>query len=70
MLRICPTDTSASGGSSFLKVDERRKQVTVFDPSAGMTSLRRPMPPKMFAFDSIFDQDDSLVSAIKQTAFL
>ena len=70
MLRVCPTEGSTgSSSTSFLKVDDRRRQVTVYDPSAGVTSLRRPMPPKMFAFDGICDQDDSMVGVQLLTRF-
>ena len=58
ILRVCPTDGTAA---SVLRLDSYKKQVTVYEPSVWVTSLRRPLPPKMFAFDAIFDQDDSLV---------
>ena len=69
MLRICPVEGQhIATSSNFLTLDERKKQVTVYDPSmySGYTtpSLRRPMAPKMFAFDAVFDQDDSLVSIV------
>ncbi|XP_075782579.1 kinesin-like protein KIF26A isoform X2 [Pelodiscus sinensis] len=66
MVRICPSqgphDTSES--MSFLKVDPRKKQITLYDPSAsGPSSLghRRGTVavPKMFAFDAVFPQDAS-----------
>ncbi|KAM4663497.1 kinesin-like protein KIF26A [Discoglossus pictus] len=66
MVRICPSqgphDTSES--MSFLKVDPRKKQVTLYDPSACGSSVsghRRAVltVPKMFAFDSVFPQDAS-----------
>ncbi|XP_072283871.1 kinesin-like protein KIF26A isoform X2 [Pyxicephalus adspersus] len=66
MVRICPSqgihDTSES--MSFLKVDPRKKQITLYDPSTcgpTMTGHRRAMVavPKMFAFDSVFPQDAS-----------
>ncbi len=65
MLRICPVMET---GHQFLSIDTRRKQVTVYDPASnGYTTAahRRPgivTAPKMFAFDAIFGQDDSLVS--------
>ena len=63
MLRICPVDTNTS---SWLSLDSRRKQVTVYDPSqySGFTAPSRRTgnaPPKMFAFDAIFPHDDTLV---------
>ncbi|KAM5129235.1 kinesin-like protein KIF26A [Mantella aurantiaca] len=66
MVRICPSqgihDTSES--MSFLKVDPRKKQITLYDPSTcgpTMTGHRRAVVavPKMFAFDSVFPQDAS-----------
>ncbi|XP_059172554.1 kinesin-like protein KIF26B isoform X2 [Physella acuta] len=67
MLKICNSAGSQGeqGGSSFLSPDPRKKQVTVFDPSASgyVTSASRratTAAPKMFAFDSVFTPDDSL----------
>ncbi|KAM7336593.1 hypothetical protein ACRRTK_005086 [Alexandromys fortis] len=65
MLRICPTsarDTSES--SSFLKVDPRKKQITLYDPltCGGQNAFQKrssQVPPKMFAFDAVFPQDAS-----------
>ncbi|XP_006871334.1 PREDICTED: kinesin-like protein KIF26B-like [Chrysochloris asiatica] len=65
MLRICSTlarDTAES--SSFLKVDPRKKQITLYDPLAcgGQNAFQRrgsQVPPKMFAFDAVFPQDAS-----------
>ncbi|KAG8561286.1 hypothetical protein GDO81_015317 [Engystomops pustulosus] len=66
MVRICPSqgfhDTSES--MSFLKVDPRKKQITLYDPSTcgpSMSGHRRAVvaAPKMFAFDSVFPQDAS-----------
>ena len=70
MLKICtPGGGQGQGeqGASFLSADPRKKQVTVFDPSASgyVTSANRKAgtsAPKMFAFDSVFTPDDSLVS--------
>ncbi|KAJ6661875.1 hypothetical protein lerEdw1_013046 [Lerista edwardsae] len=64
MVRICPSqgvhDTSES--MSFLKVDPRKKQITLYDPSTTGPSNaghRRGAVavPKIFAFDAIFPQD-------------
>uniref|UniRef100_A0ACB8G5C7 Uncharacterized protein n=1 Tax=Sphaerodactylus townsendi TaxID=933632 RepID=A0ACB8G5C7_9SAUR len=63
MVRICPShDTSES--MSFLKVDPRKKQITLYDPSTigpsnaghrkGVVAV-----PKIFAFDAVFPQDAS-----------
>ncbi|KAJ8399158.1 hypothetical protein AAFF_G00415370 [Aldrovandia affinis] len=66
MMRICPSqgphDTSES--MSFLKVDPRKKQLTLYDPAANAHSNsghRRAVvtAPKMFAFDAVFTQDAS-----------
>ncbi|XP_073904901.1 kinesin-like protein KIF26B isoform X3 [Castor canadensis] len=65
MLRICSTlarDTSES--SSFLKVDPRKKQITLYDPlTCGDQNVfpkrSNQVPPKMFAFDAVFPQDAS-----------
>lgn len=67
MLRICSTlarDTSES--SSFLKVDPRKKQITLYDPLTCGSQNAFPkrgnqVPPKMFAFDAVFPQDASQV---------
>ncbi|KAL0969327.1 hypothetical protein UPYG_G00225610 [Umbra pygmaea] len=68
MVRVCPTMTSdAAESSSFLKVDTRKKQVTIMDPSAVQTQGNTPqkrgganqVPPKMFAFDAAFPNDAS-----------
>ncbi|KFP91628.1 Kinesin-like KIF26B, partial [Apaloderma vittatum] len=65
MVRISSTlarDTSES--SSFLKVDPRKKQITLYDPLAcgGQNVFQKrgnQVPPKMFAFDAVFPQDAS-----------
>uniref|UniRef100_A0A8C9ASS8 Kinesin family member 26B n=1 Tax=Prolemur simus TaxID=1328070 RepID=A0A8C9ASS8_PROSS len=65
MLRISSTlarDTSES--SSFLKVDPRKKQITLYDPltCGGQNAFQKrgnQVPPKMFAFDAVFPQDAS-----------
>ncbi|XP_060244238.1 kinesin-like protein KIF26A isoform X2 [Meriones unguiculatus] len=65
MLRIWPAQgvQRSAESTSFLKVDPRKKQVTLYDPAAGppgCAGLRHnptaPVP-KMFAFDAIFPQD-------------
>ncbi|XP_038864764.1 kinesin-like protein KIF26B [Salvelinus namaycush] len=68
MVRVCPVISSdAAGSSSFLKVDTRKKQVTIMEPSANQTQGNTPqkrgganqVPPKMFAFDAAFPHDAS-----------
>ncbi|KFM61581.1 Kinesin-like protein KIF26B, partial [Stegodyphus mimosarum] len=63
MLRI--KGDSGELNSSFLNVDARKKQVTVYDLSSGggqsSPAERRAgiSAPKMFAFDAIFSPDDT-----------
>ncbi|XP_053331404.1 kinesin-like protein KIF26A [Spea bombifrons] len=66
MVRICPSQGShhTSESMSFLKVDSRKKQVTLYDPSfCGQSILghRKAVvaAPKIFAFDSVFPQEAS-----------
>ncbi|XP_056332602.1 kinesin-like protein KIF26A isoform X1 [Danio aesculapii] len=66
MMRICPSlgVVDSSESMSFLKVDTRKKQLTLYDPSLHTqpTSVHRRavLPaPKMFAFDAVFSQDAS-----------
>ncbi|XP_072545533.1 kinesin-like protein KIF26A isoform X2 [Salminus brasiliensis] len=66
MVRICPSlgDQESSESLSFLKVDQRKKQLTLYEPSplAQTTPAHRRTPlaaPKMFAFDAVFTQDAS-----------
>lgn len=70
MVRVCPVSQSdATESSSFLKVDPRKKQITIMDPSANQTAgpssqKRAPanqVPPKMFNFDAAFPPDASQV---------
>ncbi|XP_063296029.1 kinesin-like protein KIF26A isoform X3 [Pelobates fuscus] len=63
MVRICPSQNT-SESMSFLKVDTRKKQISLYDPSSSGPSVlshRRALVavPKMFAFDSVFPQDAS-----------
>lgn len=69
MIRVCASGLGgqAETGASFLSVDPRHKQLTIFDPSASgyVTAANRRAgvaAPKMFAFDAVFSPDDSLVS--------
>ncbi|XP_066198292.1 kinesin-like protein KIF26A isoform X1 [Saccopteryx leptura] len=65
MLRVWPAQGAqrSAESTSFLKVDSRKKQVTLYDPAAGLpgsTGPRRASTtavPKMFAFDAVFPQD-------------
>uniref|UniRef100_A0A673ZQN1 Kinesin family member 26B n=1 Tax=Salmo trutta TaxID=8032 RepID=A0A673ZQN1_SALTR len=68
MVRVCPGMSSdAAESSSFLKLDTRKKQLTIMDPSANQTqgnTLQKrggvnQAPPKMFAFDAAFPHDAS-----------
>ncbi|XP_064411834.1 kinesin-like protein KIF26B [Latimeria chalumnae] len=65
MLRVCPTSIgNTSESTSFLKIDPRKKQITLYDPSTSgaQNSLQKrssQVPPKMFAFDAVFPQDAS-----------
>lgn len=70
MVRVCPVSQSdAAESSSFLKVDPRKKQITIMDPSTNQTlntsSQKRvaanQVPPKMFTFDAAFPPDASQV---------
>ncbi|XP_077376011.1 kinesin-like protein KIF26B isoform X1 [Festucalex cinctus] len=68
MVRVCPASQSdAAESSSFLKVDPRKKQITIMEPSANQTpnatAQKRAgsshVPPKMFTFDAAFPPDSS-----------
>ncbi|XP_068803747.1 kinesin-like protein KIF26A [Struthio camelus] len=66
MVRICPSQGAheTSESMSFLKVDPRKKQITLYDPAtSGPSNVghRRGVVavPKMFAFDAVFPQDAS-----------
>ncbi|XP_051235142.1 kinesin-like protein KIF26B isoform X2 [Dicentrarchus labrax] len=68
MVRVCPVSQSdAAESSSFLKVDPRKKQITIMDPSANQTPSAasqkkagaNQVPPKMFTFDAAFAPDAS-----------
>ncbi|XP_037338750.2 kinesin-like protein KIF26B isoform X2 [Pungitius pungitius] len=68
MVRVCPSSQSdAAESSSFLKVDPRKKQITIMDPSANQTPSSasqkkagaNQVPPKMFSFDAAFPPDAS-----------
>lgn len=71
MMRICPSLETAdsSESQSFLKVDSRKKQLTLYDPASSPHSgsgHRRSATvavPKIFAFDAVFTQDASQVRA-------
>lgn len=74
MVRVCPASQSdASESSSFLKVDPRKKQVTIMEPTANQApssssqkkSTANQVPPKMFTFDAAFPPDASQVNLKK-----
>lgn len=71
MMRVCPASQSdASESSSFLKVDPRKKQITIMEPAANQApssssqkkSTANQVPPKMFTFDAAFPPDASQVN--------
>ncbi|XP_021099317.1 kinesin-like protein KIF26A isoform X2 [Heterocephalus glaber] len=65
MLRIWPAQgvQRSAESASFLKVDPRKKQVTLYDPVAGSPGGAGPRRaataaiPRMFAFDAVFPAD-------------
>ncbi|XP_069378346.1 kinesin-like protein KIF26B [Paralichthys olivaceus] len=68
MVRVCPvSQLDAAESSSFLKVDPRKKQITIMDPGANQTPIAasqkraaaNQVPPKMFTFDAAFPPDAS-----------
>ncbi|XP_070698679.1 kinesin-like protein KIF26A [Pempheris klunzingeri] len=67
MMRICPSLEAAdsSESQSFMKVDSRKKQLTLYDPassphsSSGHRRSATVAVPKIFAFDAVFTQDAS-----------
>lgn len=60
MVRICSVHSSESSESmSLLKVDGRKKQLTLCETSAGGRSSASA--PKTFLFDAIFSQDAAQV---------
>uniref|UniRef100_A0AAY4BEP8 Kinesin motor domain-containing protein n=1 Tax=Denticeps clupeoides TaxID=299321 RepID=A0AAY4BEP8_9TELE len=67
MLRVCPVSPNETAeSSSFLKVDPRKKQVSIMDPAANTQQNpaqkrggSNQVPPKMFAFDAAFSHDAS-----------
>lgn len=76
MLKICPSQHYGEQGTTFLAIDPRKKQVTVFDPTPGSgfsTAAHRrasAAAPKMFAFDAVFSPDDSQVYHINFVCYL
>ncbi|XP_037551127.1 kinesin-like protein KIF26A [Nematolebias whitei] len=67
MMRICPSLEAADSSEfqSFLKVDSRKKQLTLYDSassphsSSGHRRSATVAVPKIFAFDAVFTQDAS-----------
>ncbi|CAL8312125.1 unnamed protein product [Lota lota] len=71
MVRLCSVQGEASDPTSYLKVDVRKKQLTLCEPGGpsqqgGPSQSRDPPPrrasapvPKMFAFDAVFSPDAS-----------
>lgn len=61
---MCPSNEA---DSSYISVDSRKKQVTLYDPTVcgqETTGDRHAgvAAPKMFAFDAVFAPDDNQVS--------
>ncbi|XP_039981846.1 kinesin-like protein KIF26A [Xiphias gladius] len=60
MVRICSVYSSESSESmSFLKVDGRKKQLSLCETSAGGQRRSSASAPKTFTFDAVFSQDSS-----------
>ncbi|XP_012502507.1 PREDICTED: kinesin-like protein KIF26A [Propithecus coquereli] len=65
VLRVWPAQGAqrSAESTSFLKVDPRKKQVTLYDPAAGPPGSAGPRRaataavPRLFAFDAVFPQD-------------
>ncbi|KAM5239866.1 LOW QUALITY PROTEIN: kinesin-like protein KIF26A [Hipposideros larvatus] len=65
MLRVWPAQGAQRSGesTSFLKVEPRKKQVTLYDPAAGPPGSVGPrrsataLVPRLFTFDGVFPQD-------------
>ncbi|XP_020917409.1 kinesin-like protein KIF26B [Exaiptasia diaphana] len=60
MMRICPSFIGES--ASVMKVDKKRKQITLYDPSTAshVSTKKKKMgvaAPKIFAFDAIYEAD-------------
>ncbi|KAL0965094.1 hypothetical protein UPYG_G00276720 [Umbra pygmaea] len=75
MVRICSAQASSdtSESRSFLKVDARKKQLTLCEASTNShTSVAQrrtaTAAPKMFAFDAVFTQDASQAEVCSGTA--
>lgn len=70
-VRICSVPNPGSPESmSFLKVDSRKKQLTLYETASGdpssSTQRRSSAPaPKTFNFDGVFSQDASQVGEIQ-----
>ncbi|KAK1874714.1 Kinesin-like protein KIF26A [Dissostichus eleginoides] len=56
MVRVCSALSESMDSMSLLKLDGRKKLLTLSEASAGP---RRPAAPKTFTFDNIFSQDAS-----------
>lgn len=69
VLRVVSNNYHGDNAASFLNLDTRNKQVTVYDPAASgyATSVahrKAAMAPKMFAFDGVCSPDDCLVCCL------
>lgn len=69
VLRVWPSRGAqrSAESASFLKVEPRKKQVTLYDLAAGAPGSAGPhrtataLLPKMFAFDAVYPQDSEQV---------
>ena len=67
MLRVVPS-SNPNDTATFVTVDAKKKQVTLFDPTFLTSNYVTPAnrrtgvtAPKMFAFDNVFGQDSTQV---------
>ena len=66
ILRICPVEGHQSG--NYIRLDMRKKQITLHDPTtysgyaAPSQRGRHAAPPRLFELDSVFSQDDAMVT--------
>ena len=66
MLRIAASPSDNGSCAPLLRVDQRRKQVTLLEPKdkedKALKSLGLTAAPKLFAFDAIFESSATKVS--------
>ena len=63
MLRIVGSGAAAQGRSEWLRVESNKKHVSVFSLDCGSSQAQRDVnqAAKLYAFDSVFTDDTSLV---------